>query len=169
MLKKIKNIDQDYVSLRGRFLPEAIFVRLPACRQAGFVARIAPRNDSGFSLVEVIVASLIFATVVVGIFATTSAMKKPTVDSDKKLMAAFYGKQILEDLRVRVDQRDWDKCTPATPALSGSLTVIGACNPHVPITIFNPTYNTTFTFTYIVTDVPGGSGARDVALTVTWL
>ena len=113
-------------------------------------------SQKGFTMVEAVVAALIFAAVVVGIFSTTAALKKPAIGSDKKLTAAYYGKQILEDLRSKVDQRDWDLA-------AGSLSL----GPHPPVTMFNPTYGVTYTVTYTVTAVPG-STARQVALTVQW-
>ena len=116
------------------------------------------KNLDGFSLVEAIVASLIFATVVVGVFATMSSFKKPSVASDKKLMAAFYGKQILEDLRAHVDQRDWD---------TGLLASNPALNPHGPFSQFSPTYNMTFNYWYTVTEDYVG-GPRQVSLNITW-
>ena len=112
-------------------------------------------SQKGFTMVEAVVAALVFAAVVVGIFSTTAALKKPAVVSDKKLTAAYYGKQILEDLRSKVDQRDWD---------SGQLGV----GVHGPLTINNPTYNVTYSVNYTVNAIPGSSG-RQVFLTVQWL
>ena len=111
-------------------------------------------SQKGFTMVEAVVAALVFAAVVVGIFSTTAALKKPAVVSDKKLTAAYYGKQILEDLRSKVDQRDWN---------SGQLNL----GVHGPVTINNPTYNVTYSVTYTVNTIPGSS-ARQVFLKVQW-
>ena len=112
-------------------------------------------SQKGFTMVEAVVAALIFAAVVVGIFSTTAALKKPAVNSDKKLTAAYLGKQVLEDLRSKVDQRDWD---------TGALKVGG---PYTLPPIVNPTYGVTYTVTYTVSAVPGSS-ARQVDLKVQW-
>ena len=112
-------------------------------------------NKKGFTLVEAVVAALVFAAVAVGIFATTSALKTPAVRTDKKLIAAFYAKQILEDLRAKVDQRDWD----TGPLRVGFTTTQ---------TITNPTNNVTYTLTYVVTSMLPASNARKVVVTVAW-
>ena len=102
-------------------------------------------------------ASLIFASVVVGVFATISSFRRPSIQADKKLMAAFYGKQILEDLRAHVDEREW-------AILGAGLLGVGT---HPPLTIFNPTYNVTYTYQYTVTE-PVVGGSRQVSLNITW-
>ena len=120
-------------------------------------------DKNGFSLVEAVVASLIFATAVVGVFATMSSFKKPSIDSDKKLMAAFIGKQVLEDLRVHVDQRDWDTgASPLSPLGGGRHpSQLGQF-----FNAFNPTYSVNYQYFYTVTqDV---SGSRQVNLTLSW-
>ena len=40
------------------------------------------KNYEGFTLVEAVVAALVFAAVAVGLFATSSALKKPSVLTD---------------------------------------------------------------------------------------
>ena len=113
-------------------------------------------SEDAFTLVEAVVAALVFAAVAVGLFATSSALKKPSVLTDKRLTAAFYGKQILEDLRAKVDQRDWNNSSG--PLWQGD---------HVTQPIYNPTYNVSYSISYTVSNIVGSS-ARKVDVTVTW-
>ena len=116
-------------------------------------------NKSGFSMVEALIAAVIFAVAVVGVFATSAALKKPTVVSDKKLTAAYIGKQVLEDLRSKVDQREW---------LTGSLATYNlALGDHGPFTFNNPTYQVAYNVMWTVSSVPN-SDARQVLVTIQW-
>lgn len=65
-------------------------------------------NLAGFSLVEVMVASVIFSIAIVGIYASLSAVRQQTLNiSDKSLGAALCAQKFLEDRRAAVDMRDW--------------------------------------------------------------
>jgi len=65
-------------------------------------------KNKGFSLVEVIVASLIFALASSGVYHALIVAQKASTVSEKEVIAANYGRQLLEDLRAKVDQRSWD-------------------------------------------------------------
>ena len=59
-------------------------------------------NKKGFSLIEVILASLIFALSVAGFYAALGSVRTPVQQTDRSLIAAQYGKEVLEDLRKDV-------------------------------------------------------------------
>lgn len=65
-------------------------------------------KNKGFSLVEVIVASLIFALASSGVYHALIVAQKASTVSEKEVIAANYGRQLLEDLRAKVDQRSWE-------------------------------------------------------------
>jgi len=103
-------------------------------------------NKKGVSLIEVIIAALIFSITSAGLFSTFSAQRIATERSQRQLQAAYYARQVLEELRAKVDQQNWD---------SGDLSI--------------GTHNVTsgiFTASYEVTE--DSTGLRRVNLTVTW-
>lgn len=106
---------------------------------------------AGFTLVEVVVAAVIFTIAVTGVFASLASLKKPVVTNDKALEAAYCGQQFLEGLRAAVDARDWStgKLAPAV-GVTGSPCVING---------------TTYTVTYTITAV---GNARKATVTVSW-
>ncbi len=65
--------------------------------------RIKNLNSSGFSLLEILLASIIFIISVGGIFVTIAAVRRPVMDRGSSLAASVFGKQVLEALRSRVD------------------------------------------------------------------
>lgn len=64
--------------------------------------RIKILNNTAFSLLEILLASIIFIISVGGIFATLNAVRAPVVAKENALTAAIYGKQVLEALRSQV-------------------------------------------------------------------
>ena len=65
--------------------------------------RIKNLNNKAFSLLEILLASIIFIITVAGIFATLSAVRTPVADRESALTAAVFGKQVLENLRSQVN------------------------------------------------------------------
>jgi len=64
----------------------------------------APRNDTmAFSLLEVLLASIIFIITISGVFVTLNYVRQPVLDKESALSAAVFGKQVLEALRSKVD------------------------------------------------------------------
>lgn len=112
------------------------------------------RRNQGFTIVEVIVATLVFALAAAGIFATVSALNRPAGESMEEVTAAFLGKRILEDLRRDVDAEDWN---------SGEL-VNGTTYAMNAVTIGGITY----TPVYTVENDPNGTSARKVTLNIIW-
>lgn len=110
------------------------------------------RSPKAFTMVEILVAAVIFVTTVTGIFAMLSAFSQSesTTDYEDKLGAAYFAKQVLDDLRSRVSYDSWE---------SGAL-VVGDCQDYVDT---NPTYCAK----YDVKAIPGSS-ARDIVVYVDW-
>ena len=111
-------------------------------------------RQHGFTITEALVAAVIFSIATAGIFATISALKKPSVKTDKSLEAAYIGQRVLEDLRSGVDANPnsaWnDSTNPKT------LTAGGPYN--CPAADVTPSY----TCTYTVTQQPNGAREVDV-------
>lgn len=59
-------------------------------------------NNTAFSLMEILVASIIFIISIGGIFATLNAVRAPVINKESSLSAAVFGKQVLESLRSQV-------------------------------------------------------------------
>jgi Tfp pilus assembly protein PilV len=104
-------------------------------------------NIKGFSIMEALVASMIFSIGVVGVFSTIASQKNPTSLSDKRVQAAFAAKRYLEGLRSKVDAE-----TYATGNLS--------------LGNHNDTSVAPYNITYQVTDA--GNNARRVDLNIVW-
>jgi len=62
-------------------------------------------NNTAFSLLEVLLASIIFIISIGGIFATLNAVRTPVSNKENALSAALFGKQVLEALRSQVTQQ----------------------------------------------------------------
>jgi prepilin-type N-terminal cleavage/methylation domain-containing protein len=105
-------------------------------------------NKKGFSIMESLVAAMIFSIGVVGVFAAMSSQKAPSEESDDRIKAALAGKQLLESLRSKVNAADY-------AANTGELS-LGAHNVSLG----------TWTATYTVTNA--GNNVRKVDLTITW-
>lgn len=96
---------------------------------------------------EAALAAIIFAIAAAGIFSTVAVMRQPGAESEDRIGAAYFGQQILENLRAKVDQGTWDagELSPGLHTVSSGI----------------------YTATYNVTEEPG-SGAKKVTVTVTW-
>lgn len=114
------------------------------------------KNDKkiGFTMTEVIIATLIFTLAMAGVFASISELRQPAVESTQEVTAAFVGKRILEDLRSQVSAETWNS--------TGNL-ILGSTYTDS-FSVSSTTYYTTYT----VTSDPDGTSARKVILNVTW-
>ena len=114
----------------------------------------------GFSILETSIAALIFSIASLGNLSTIAALKQPAHVTEQKVYAAYYGQQILEDLRAKVDQRNWND--------PSSLLAISP-PAHTSSTVIN---NVTYTATYTVTEDASISDPakrpRKVDLTISW-
>ncbi len=114
------------------------------------------KNDKkiGFTMTEVIIATLIFTLAMAGVFASISELRQPAVESTQEVTAAFVGKRILEDLRSQVSAETWNS--------TGNL-ILGSTYTNS-FSVSSTTYYTIYT----VTSDPDGTSARKVILNVTW-
>jgi prepilin-type N-terminal cleavage/methylation domain-containing protein len=110
----------------------------------------------GFTMTEVIVATLIFSLAMAGVFASISELRQPAVESTQEVTAAFIGKRILEDLRSQVNAQSWDT--------AGSDLELGTHTGPGPFLIGGRSYTSTYT---VIADL-NGTSARQVILNVTW-
>ena len=115
------------------------------------------KKDSGFTLVELVVAVLIFSLSIASILSVLGSMNKTSSASFEEVQAIYRGKEILEDLRLDVDATTWDDAAASrlTPGTVYNL-------PPPPV---GPD-GITFDASYNVTADP--SGGRWVNLTVSW-
>jgi Tfp pilus assembly protein PilV len=65
--------------------------------------RMRNLNNTAFSLLEILLAAVIFIVSVGGIFATLNAVRTPVANKENALAAAVFGKQVLEALRSQVN------------------------------------------------------------------
>jgi len=112
------------------------------------------RNRKGLSLVEVLIATVLFSIAALGMFSTLSMMRVSSDVSDKRLGAAYFGRQCLEQLRAKVDQRAFNGIDYNNELSLGPHTC-----PADP--------NNIYTATYIVAE-DATTKARKVSLSVTW-
>lgn len=114
------------------------------------------RKTKAFTLVEVIISSVIFALAMAGVYASVSQLRQPATESSQEVTAAFLGKQILDKLRTQINAQSWNM-------VSGNL-MAGQSYTGLAATINGINYN----YSYIVEDDPGGTNARKVTLNITW-
>ncbi|MBF0122034.1 MAG: hypothetical protein HQL21_01335 [Candidatus Omnitrophica bacterium] len=69
------------------------------------------KSVKAFSMVEVIVASIILMTTITLVFGTIANTRKPVVVSTRKLRAATYAQEVLDTLRTRVNDSEWNNAT----------------------------------------------------------
>ena len=117
------------------------------------------KKHQGFSLVEVVVATIVFLIAALGIFNVFFAMQNQAADSSDEIIAANYGRQVLESLRPNVDTRTWSTTWP----LTCDSTWINW--PTIPTTD-DAFHSLSGTVQYKCD--PEASGLRKVTLNITW-
>ena len=101
---------------------------------------------------EVTIAALIFSIAAVGLFSAFQAQRMTTEQTEKRLEAGYVAREVLEDLRTKVDPANWGP---------GGLLENGTTQTR---TIGRSNMN--YTVTYTVTEP--NPGIRRVDLTVSW-
>jgi Tfp pilus assembly protein PilV len=127
--------------------------------------QITNLTKSAFTLLEVLLASVIFVISVAGVFATLSAVRQPVLQKERSLTAAVFGQQELEILRSQVNANNID---PATGNyIAGNPLAVGS-HALAPVFDQNGTkYTISYTVSCAVAGCPAG-GAMMVNLTVTF-
>ncbi|MBI3602501.1 MAG: hypothetical protein HY209_06380 [Candidatus Omnitrophica bacterium] len=111
-------------------------------------------NTQGMSLLEAFLAAVIFVISVAAVFTTLIGTRRPAVNNDQMTTAALVAKNVLEDLRSKVDALDY----PTGNLSSGTHTLTG----QGPSGLYNVYYNVT------LLNALDPNSARQVNLTVTW-
>lgn len=65
------------------------------------------KNIKGVTLLEAFLAAFLFVTSVAAIFVSMNALRKPATNNERKVTAAILLKTYLEDLRSKVDNREY--------------------------------------------------------------
>ena len=95
-------------------------------------------NQEGFaSILEVIVASIIFMTTAVGFFSAMTMLRPQGANSTKKLQALYVGKQVADKLRAQVYGNLWIGGA-LDPAGGTRSQTIGAYTVNYTVTDVNP-------------------------------
>lgn len=115
-------------------------------------------NKAGFTLVEIIVASVIFALTIAGLLSVFVAGSRHIIHTRERITSAELGKLFIDPLQMDVRQDTWD---------SNALGILAI--PAVSETI----NNTPFTATYAAADSSTdtaltGTDLRRVTTTITW-
>ena len=125
------------------------------------------KNRNGFTLAEVMISAVIFTISVAGLFSVLSATRNTSDATERQVQAAHLGRQLLEGLRAKVDQRSW-------PQATWYLNCNGVLN-NWPTTFPNDYPDNPFVQNYILQDTdvmytctPQGNGSRLVTLEITW-
>ena len=116
-------------------------------------------NDrNAFSIVEIVVATVIFSISTLGVLTAFSLLRQPAKNIDQKLQATYTAQQILEELRYQVDASTW--ATPLSSLAVGRHPAAG--------TISGVDGNgKSYTYFYTVTE-DATTKARSVILSLTW-
>ena len=123
-------------------------------------------KNNGFSLVEIIAASLIFSISAAGLFSVFSIQRESSEKSEHRLKAALLTRQLLEDLRAKVNPRN----ELAGPPLQWYDLV---CDknfydwPYYPLATDLPNPQLQYACTEIKPPDPG-AGSRQVTLRLRW-
>lgn len=117
------------------------------------------RSTKGFSLMEILVAAVIFALLMTALANLFFAAKRWLAYSRSKMAGAELGKYFLEPLQVNVRQNQWDASAPAPDYQSPNLLRKSASWTGAVQTLDGKQY----TPTYTVDNIPGAASAADQA------
>lgn len=120
---------------------------------------IKRNKNQAFSLVEVVVATIVFLIAAAGIFNIFFMAQNLTTDSGDEIIAINYGRQLLEDLRATVDTRTWG---------TWSLTCDSAWHAWPTAPAPGDAFSTLTGGAVDYRCEPEASGIRRVTLNVTW-
>ena len=128
------------------------------------------KQKFGYSMVEVLVSSMIFMITMTGVISTFSAIRKPSAKTEHQTAAAYLGKRILDELRTQVTQKNW-------PDDGSAYDNAGPLDPSSPPVSASYQINkTNYKTQYVVSYYPAGCGsgpdpstcARRVDLSILW-
>ncbi|MCX5669037.1 MAG: prepilin-type N-terminal cleavage/methylation domain-containing protein [Candidatus Omnitrophica bacterium] len=87
------------------------------------------RNKSGFSLVEVIVAAVIFSLTILGLSGVFIAANKNTIHARERITSAEIGKFFLDPLQDHVRQDTWNQAGNELRLTAAGATRAGVGSP----------------------------------------
>ncbi|MDD5476611.1 MAG: prepilin-type N-terminal cleavage/methylation domain-containing protein [Candidatus Omnitrophica bacterium] len=128
-------------------------------------------NRSGFSLVEIIVALVVFALVIVGLLGLFVAGGKNIIHARERMTSAELGKLFIDSLQMDVRQDTWD-LGQASNALTVGTTYCDSVGGHTqnkdcPTAAQRKVNNRDFSAQYVIDGV-SGTDLRLVTTTITW-
>ena len=94
--------------------------------------------QNAFTMVEIVVATLVFALAIAGLLATIQSLNRPAVESFEEVQAAYVARQILEDLRLSIDAETWDNTN--SPLKPTTNPVTATVQPETGGIIYNTSY-----------------------------
>ena len=115
------------------------------------------------SLAEILISAAVFSVAAVGTFSALSTMRQASDETDRSLQAVYYGRQIFDELRGKVDQATWN---------AWDLTCDNAWRPwagDTPSTAFFSNFSGSAN--YLCEDIAVGSNPsalRKVTLNIIW-
>jgi len=113
-------------------------------------------NCRGFTLVEIVVASVVLSLVVVGMLSIFVAGSKHLIHTRERMTSAELGKFFLDPMQMSVRQDQW--------TVTNALLIAGPINlPSTPQMINNRQFSGTYR-----TDPVAGTDLRRVTATITW-
>lgn len=117
-------------------------------------------NKSGFTLVEIIMASVIFVLVIVGLMGVFVAGNKQIIHVRERMTSAELGKLFVDPLQIDVDQRTWNQ--PGNRLITGNT--FSATEK-----VNNRNFTATSTVADAATDTAlAGTDLRRVTTKITW-
>ena len=119
---------------------------------------------TGFTMVEVLVATVVFIIAALGIMSTYAAIRTPSTKTDHKLVAALYGEELLASLRNEVDANTW----ALTQGAGGRFDCTNGVTYSGTKSVGGITYNYTYTVTCPSGNPANTDDPRSVNLQVTW-
>jgi len=131
--------------------------------------QITNLTKRAFTLLEVLLAAVIFVVSVAGIFATLSAVRVPVHQKERALTAAVFGQQVLEGLRSQVSASQINNVSPVCYNYTNQLIFGGPW----PAGTQKDQNGTTYSMNYTVScaspggGCPAGSCPVDTAMMVT--
>jgi len=128
-------------------------------------------NKAGFSLIEIIMAAVVFALVIVGLLSVFVAGTRHIIHARERLTSVELGKLFIDPLQLDVRQDTW-WLGQASNALTLGTTYCDSVGGHTqnkncPTAAQRKVNNRDFAAQY-VTEVVPGTDLRLVTTTITW-
>lgn len=137
-------------------IKKRFFIPLEAKDQRCFKVASGNLSLTGFTLVEIIVATIIFSLVILGMLSVFLAGNKHIIHTRERMSSAELGKLFLDPLQMDVRQDTWNQ---AGNDLRLSATPVALTPQNVNNRNFSAAYTTT---------AVGGTDLRRVTTTITW-